>query len=40
MRNTCEKANPCIDCRYAVPKIGEQNCCWAERYEPVEGWIA
>ena len=40
MRNTCEKCNPCIDCMYAVPKIGEQNCCWAERYEPVEGWIA
>ena len=40
MRNTCEKINPCIDCMYAVPKIGEQNCCWAERYEPVEGWIA
>lgn len=40
MRNTCEKANPCIDCRYAVPKIGEQNCCWAERFEPVEGWTA
>lgn len=40
MRNTCEKANPCIDCMYAVPKIGEQNCPWAERFEPVEGWTA
>lgn len=40
MRNTCEKANPCIDCMYAVPKAGEQNCCWAERFEPVEGWTA
>lgn len=40
MRSTCEKANPCIDCMYAVPKIGEQNCPWAERFEPVEGWIA
>lgn len=40
MERTCEKANPCIDCCYAVPKIGEQNCCWAERFEPVKGWTA
>lgn len=40
MERTCEKANPCIDCMYAVPKIGEQNCCWAERFEPVKGWTA
>lgn len=40
MRNTCEKANPCTDCMYAVPKAGEQNCRWAERFEPVEGWVA
>lgn len=40
MERTCEKANPCIDCMYAVPKAGEQNCCWAERFEPVKGWTA
>lgn len=40
MERAREKANPCLDCMYAVPKRGEQNCCWAERFEPVEGWIA
>lgn len=40
MERAREKANPCIDCIHAVPKRGEQNCCWAERFEPVEGWIA
>lgn len=40
MERAREKANPCLDCMYAVPKMGEQNCCWAERFEPVEGWIA
>ena len=40
MRNTCEKINPCIDCMYVVPKIGEQRCWWAERCEPVEGCLA
>lgn len=40
MNNPYEKANPCIDCIYAVPKTGAKNCSWAERFEPVKGWVA